>query len=123
PRQNVLPRDDEEVFASKSTVLELEENPPVMMIHPSKDPAPWVSSANWDGGNPEADRSFELVFPGLSVAIKYQGTTVADIGSKFLRYNYIVLAALSVLMAGGIWLTYRNVSRELTLGEGKPVFS
>jgi signal transduction histidine kinase len=111
-----------DVLTSRSNVLQLEENPPVMMIHPSKDSTPWVSSANWDGGNPEADRNFELVFPGLSVAIKYQGTTVADIGSKFLRYNYIVLAALSLLMAGGIWLTYRNVSREMNLARLKSDF-
>lgn len=121
-RKTFLPAMMKDVLTSRSNVLQLEENPPVMMIHPSKDSAPWVSSANWDGGNPEADRSFELVFPGLSAAIKYQGTTVADIGSKFLRYNYIVLAALSVLMAGGIWLTYRNVSREMNLARLKSDF-
>jgi signal transduction histidine kinase len=56
------------------------------------------------------------------MAIKYQGTTVADISSRFLRYNYIVLAALSVLMIGGIWLTYRNVSREMNLARLKSDF-
>jgi signal transduction histidine kinase len=121
-RKTFLPAMMKDVLTSRSNVLQLDENPPVMMIHPSKDSTPWVSSANWDGGNPEADRNFELVFPGLSVAIKYQGTTVADIGSKFLRYNYIVLAALSLLMAGGIWLTYRNVSREMNLARLKSDF-
>jgi signal transduction histidine kinase len=62
------------------------------------------------------------VFPELTLAIKYQGTTVADIGSKFLRYNFIVLGALSLLMAGGIWLTYRNVSREMNLARLKSDF-
>jgi len=42
--------------------------------------------------------------------------------SKFLRYNYIVLAALSLLMFGGIWLTYRNVSREMKLARLKSDF-
>jgi len=56
------------------------------------------------------------------VAIKYQGTTVADLGTKFLRYNYIVLGALSLLMAGGVWLTYRNLSREMTLARLKSDF-
>jgi signal transduction histidine kinase len=121
-RKTFLPAMMKDVLTSRSNVLQLEENPPVMMIHPSKGSAPWVSSANWDGGNPEADRSFDYVFPGLSIAIKYQGTTVADIGSKFLRYNYIVLAALSVLMVGGIWLTYRNVSREMNLARLKSDF-
>ncbi len=121
-RKTFLPAMMKDVLTSRSNVLQLEDNPPVMMIHPSKDSAPWVSSANWDGGNPEADRSFEMVFPGLSVAIKYQGTTVADIGSRFLHYNYMVLAALSVLMVGGVWLTYRNVSREMTLARLKSDF-
>src|SRR5260370_2834120 len=55
-------------------------------------------------------------------AIKYQGTTIADIGMKFLRYNYSVLAALCLLMVGGIWLTYRNVSREMNLARLKSDF-
>jgi signal transduction histidine kinase len=93
-----------------------------MMIHSSKDPSPWVTSGNWDGGKPEAERNFQYVFPELTMAIKYQGTTVADISSRFLRYNYIVLAALSVLMIGGIWLTYRNVSREMNLARLKSDF-
>ena len=121
-RKTFLPAMMKDVLTSRSNVLQLEENPPVMMIHPSKDSTPWVASANWDGGTPEAERNFEYVFPGLSAAIKYQGTTVADLGSKFLRYNYIVLAALSVLMVGGILLTYRNVSREMTLARVKSDF-
>jgi signal transduction histidine kinase len=94
-----------------------------MMIRPAKDSAtPWVASANWDGGKPEAERNFQYVFQDLALAIKYHGTTVADISSRFLRYNYIVLAALSLLMIGGIWLTYRNVSREMTLARLKSDF-
>jgi signal transduction histidine kinase len=54
--------------------------------------------------------------------MKYQGTTIADIGNRFLRYNYIVLGALSALMVGGIWLTYRNVSREMNLARLKSDF-
>src|SRR6202047_5409694 len=93
-----------------------------MMIHPSKDSTPWVTSGNWDGANPEAERTFQYVFPDLTLAIKYQGLTVADIGARFLRYNYIVLAALSLLMVAGIFLTYRNVSREMNLARLKSDF-
>jgi signal transduction histidine kinase len=93
-----------------------------MMIHAPRDSAPWVASADWDGGSPEEERRFADVFPDLILAIKYRGTTIADIGSRFLRYNYIVLAALSVLMVGGIWLTYRNVSREMNLARLKSDF-
>jgi signal transduction histidine kinase len=93
-----------------------------MMIHPSKDSTPWVESANWDGAKPEAERNFEYVFQDLTMAIKYQGVTVADIGTRFRRYNYTVLGALSLFMLGGIWLTYRNVSREMNLARQKSDF-
>jgi len=121
-RKSFLPAMMKDVLTSKSIVLRGDANPPVMMIHPPKDSTPWVASANWDGGKPEMERAFTDVFPRLYVAIKYQGTTVADLGTKFLRYNYIVLGALSLLMAGGVWLTYRNLSREMTLARLKSDF-
>ena len=97
-------------------------NPPVMMIHPSHDSAPWITSSNWDGAKPEVERNFDMFFSELTMAIKYQGLTVADIGNRFLRYNYMVLGALSLFMVGGIFLTYRNVSREMTLAKLKSDF-
>jgi len=111
-----------DVLTSKSSVLRADANSPVMMIHAPKDSTPWVASANWDGEKPEMERSFADIFPSLVLAIKYQGTTIADIGMKFLRYNYSVLAALCLLMVGGIWLTYRNVSREMNLARLKSDF-
>jgi len=121
-RKSFFPAVVKDVLSSKSTVLRADANLPVMMIHAPRDSAPWVASADWDGGSPEEERRFADVFPDLILAIKYQGTTIADIGSRFLRYNYIVLAALSVLMVGGIWLTYRNVSREMNLARLKSDF-
>ena len=114
-RNSFFPALVKDVLSSKSTVLRADANLPVMMIHAPKDSTPWVASADWDGGEPEEERRFADVFPNLIFAMKYQGTTIADIGNRFLRYNYIVLGALSVLMVGGIWLTYRNVSREMNL--------
>ena len=121
-RKNLLPSMMKSVLSSKSIVPAADANPPVMMIHPSKDSTPWIASGNWDGAKPEAERTFENVFPGLTLAIKYQGMTVADIGTRFLRYNYIVLAALSLFMVAGIFLTYRNVSREMNLARQKSDF-
>ncbi len=121
-RENFLPAVMKDVLTSKSVVLMADENAPVMMIHAPKDSTPWVASPNWDGEEPEMERTFADVFPGLVLAIKYQGTTVADIGMKFLRFHYTVLAALCVLMVGGIWLTYRNVSREMNLARLKSDF-
>jgi signal transduction histidine kinase len=121
-RKSFLPTLMKDVLTGKSSVLKADANPPVMMIHPAKESSPWVASGNWDGGRPEAERRFADVFPEMVLAIKYQGTTVADIGTRFLHYNYMVLAALSVFMVGGIWLTYRNVSREMTLAKLKSDF-
>jgi signal transduction histidine kinase len=121
-RNSFFPTLMADVLNSKDNVLRQEANPPAMMIRAAKDSTPWVASANWDGGKPEAERNFQWVFQDLALAIKYHGTTVADISSRFLRYNSIVLAALSLLMIGGIWLTYRNVSREMTLARLKSDF-
>ena len=121
-RKRFFPAIVKDVLSSKSTVLRTDANLPVMMIHAPKESTPWVASANWDGGSPEEERRFADVFPDLILAIKYQGTTIADIGTRFLRYNYIVLGALSCLMIGGIWLTYRNVSREMNLARLKSDF-
>lgn len=121
-RKSFFPNIVKDVLGSKNTVLRADANLPVMMIHAPKDSTPWVASANWNGGEPEEERRFADVFPNLIFAIKYQGTTIADIGNRFLRYNYIVLGALSVLMVGGIWLTYRNVSREMNLARLKSDF-
>ena len=111
-----------DVLHSKYNVMHSDPNPPVMMIHIPKDNTPWVASPNWDSGKPEVERASSEVFRGMIWAIKYNGTTVADLGARFLRYNYTVLGALSILMIGGIFLTYRNISREMNLARLKSDF-
>ena len=68
------------------------------------------------------ERGFESVFPGLILGIKLRGTTIETMSNKFLRTNFLILGALSLLMAGGMWLTYRNVTRELALAKLKSDF-
>ena len=121
-REHFFPGVLKAVLNSKSSMLRADMNPPAMMIRPRKDYAPWVASDNWDGGHPEVERPFSETFPNLTLAIKYPGTTIADIGMKFLRYNYTVLGGLSLLMIGGILLTYRNISREMKLARLKSDF-
>jgi signal transduction histidine kinase len=121
-RKSFFPALVKDVLSSKSTVLRADANLPAMMIHAPKDLTPWVASVDWDGGNAEEERRFVDVFPNLILAIKYQGTTIADIGTRFLRYNYTVLAALCLLMVCGVWLTYRNISREMNLARLKSDF-
>jgi signal transduction histidine kinase len=121
-RQAFLPEMMKEVLSSKKGLKADDTNPPVIMIHPKMDDDPWVTSGNWDGRKPEADRNFEWVLQGLAISIKLQGITVAQIGNRILRYDFIILGALSVLMIGGIWLTYRNISREMNLARLKSDF-
>ena len=121
-REKFFPGVLKAVLNSKSSVLRADPNPPAMMIHPTKDYTPWVASENWDGGKSEVERAFSDTFPHLTLGIKYPGTTIADIGSRFLRYNFTILGGLSLLMIGGILLTYRNISREMKLARLKSDF-
>jgi signal transduction histidine kinase len=95
---------------------------PAIMVRTAKDESPLAASVCWDGGSPEVEREFESVFPGLILGMKLQGTTIASISNKFLRTNFLILGALSLLMIGGMWLTFRNVSRELALAKLKSDF-
>jgi signal transduction histidine kinase len=121
-QKTLFPLVMKDVLNSKSNAQRADANPPAIMVHASKDATPLVVSANWDGGKPEVERPFDDIFQGMVWAIKYPGTTIADIEARFLRFHYTVLAALSLLMVGGIFLTYRNVSREMKLARLKSDF-
>jgi signal transduction histidine kinase len=95
---------------------------PVIMVRTAKEHAPLAASIGWDGGSPEVERGFEGVFPGLILGIKLRGTTFANISNHFARSNYLILGALSLLMGGGMLLTYRNVAREFALAKLKSDF-
>ncbi|HWR36787.1 MAG TPA: HAMP domain-containing sensor histidine kinase [Clostridia bacterium] len=93
-----------------------------IIIRTAKDQSLMAASTGWDGGTPELERPFESGFPGLVLGIKLRGTTIADMSHRFLRTNFIILGALSLLLGGGILLTYRNVTREVALAKLKSDF-
>jgi len=95
---------------------------PVIMVRTAKDHAPLATSLCWDGGSPEVERGFEGVFPGLILGIKLRGTTIANISNHIVRTAFLILGALSLLMGGGMLLTYRNIARELALAKLKSDF-
>jgi signal transduction histidine kinase len=121
-RSSFFPAVITDVLTSKNSVLRSDASPPAMMVRPQKSSTPWVTSSNWDGGRSEMDRPLSDIFQGLVLAIKYPGTTIDEIGAKILRTNYIILGALSLVMAGGVFLTYRNISREMNLARLKSDF-
>jgi len=94
----------------------------VIMIHPKSESAPMAASAGWDGGEPEVERNMEGPFTGLTLAMKMRGTTLAAMGKHFAMTSYGILGALSLLLAGGLILTYRNVSKEIALARIKSDF-
>ena len=99
-----------------------EKNPAVIMVHPRSESTPLAASAGWDSGAPEVERNMETVFPGLTLAIKLHGTTLDAIGHRFALTSFLILGALSVLLAGGLILTHRNVAKEMALARLKSDF-
>jgi signal transduction histidine kinase len=99
-----------------------DKNQCAIMVHPKGESAPLAASSGWDGGLPEVERNMEALFPGITLAMKLRGTTLEALGQRFARTNFLALGALSLLLAGGIVLTYRNVSKEMALARLKSDF-
>jgi signal transduction histidine kinase len=112
----------ERVMSHNLTESQGQKNQAVIMVHPKSESTPLAASVGWDGGVPEVERNMETAFPGLTLAIKLPGTTVQAIGQHFVRTSYLVLGGLSLLLLGGLALTYRNVSKEMSLARLKSDF-
>jgi signal transduction histidine kinase len=83
---------------------------------------PLAVSAGWGDGKPEVTRKLEDVFPRLSLGIKYQGTSVAELGRTWVRRSFLILGVLSLLIVGGLVLTKHIVSKEMALARLKSDF-
>jgi signal transduction histidine kinase len=92
-----------------------------MMLYTKGTSGALATSSNYDGGKPEVQRAMD-VLPGLVLGIKYRGTTIAALSNHFLNTSYLILASLTILMGGGMFLTYRNVNREIALAKLKSDF-
>ena len=99
-----------------------ERNHVVMMLHPKHESTPLAASVGWDGGEPEVERNLEGALPGLTLAIKLPGTTLAAMGQHFVHTSFFILGAISLLLTGGIVMTHRNISREMALAKLKSDF-
>jgi signal transduction histidine kinase len=97
-----------------------------MMIYPTDyegrgEMKPLAMTAGWEG-KPEVGRRFEQVFGGLSMGIRYQGTSIKEIGQTWMRRNFIILGILTGLIVIGLILTKRVVSKEMALAKLKSDF-
>lgn len=99
-----------------------EKNHCAIMLHPMHESTVLAASTGWDGGDPEVEHNLEGAFPGLTLSINLPGTTLAALEQHFVRTDFIVLAAISLLLAAGLVLAHRNVSREMALARLKSDF-
>jgi signal transduction histidine kinase len=81
-----------------------------------------AASSGWTEGKPEVSRNLDDVFRGLALGIKFQGTSVDALGRSFVYRSFLILGVLSLLLVGGLVLTYRSVSKEVALARLKSDF-
>lgn len=98
-----------------------------MMIYPadalkSEPDRPLVTTAGWGGGKPEVSYKLDDPFRGLALGIKFQGTTAEAISRRWVLQSFLILGVLSVLMIGGLVLTYRSVNKQVALARLKSDF-
>jgi signal transduction histidine kinase len=120
-RNQFLPQTLDEVMSRNVAEAQTDKNA-VIMVRPKSDSTPIAYGTGWDGGQAEVERNLESVFPGLVLGMKLRGTTLAAMGQHFVHTSFLILGGLSFLLAGGIFLTYRNVSKEMALARLKSDF-
>jgi signal transduction histidine kinase len=130
-KKSFFPKMLEELITYK--LGEESENPLAMVVysaeadsHPGASPG-WdaerlAASAGWKEGKPEVSRNMDEGFRGLALGIQFQGTTVEAIGRNWAYQSFLILGCLSLLLVGGLVLTYRSVSKELGLARLKSDF-
>jgi signal transduction histidine kinase len=102
-------------------------NPMAMIIYPSEmdgdhDTKPMMTTAGWGDGKPEVTKKMDDAFRGLTLGIKFQGTSVEALGRNFVRRSFILLCILTLLTIGGLLLTKHVVSKEMALARLKSDF-
>ena len=83
---------------------------------------PLAMSAGWSAGKPEVSQSLDDPFRGLALGIRFHGTTAQAISDKWVFQSFLILGVLSVLMIGGLVLTYRSVDKQVALARLKSDF-
>src|SRR5256712_7703416 len=97
------------------------------MIYPAEyegrgEMKPIAVSSGWGEGKPEVARKFDAVFEGLALGVKFQGTSVQQLGESWMHRSFLTLGILSLLIIGGLVLTKHVVSKEMALARLKSDF-
>jgi signal transduction histidine kinase len=96
-----------------------------LMVYPADDERTdkfIASTDGWGEGKPEVARKLDVGFRGLALGMKFQGTTAQAIAGHFVQQSFLILGVISLLMVGGLVLTYRSVSKELAVARIKSDF-
>jgi len=108
-------------------VIEHPDQRLAMIVYPadalkSEPDRPLATTAGWGGGKPEVSYKLDDPFRGLALGIKFQGTTAEAISRRWVWQSFLILGVLSVLMIGGLVLTYRSVNKQVALARLKSDF-
>jgi signal transduction histidine kinase len=124
-KEEFFPEVFEELIARKQT--DQGGNQLAMLVYSADldkghDAKPIAASSGWTDGKPEVTHSLSDIFRGLAFGIKYQGTSAEAIGRRFVQQSFLILGVLTLLMVGGLMLTYRSVNKEVALARLKSDF-
>ena len=116
-----------EMFRELTTSELKEDRRLAMMVYPAAGgkpefDRPLTVSAGWSTGKPEIWQNLDGPFRGLGLGVKFQGTTAEAIGRRWVMQSFMILGVLSLLMIGGLVLTYRSVNKQVALARLKSDF-
>jgi len=81
----------------------------------------FAASEGWEG-KPEVSRKLDDAFRGLSLGVRFQGTSVKELGETWVHRSLWILGILSLITVGGLVLTKHMVSKEMALARLKSDF-
>jgi signal transduction histidine kinase len=124
-KQNLFPKMLEEILLEEFP--DQSRNPAAMVVYRADVEEgyavkPLVMSTGYGEGKPEVSRKFDDVFPFLALGIKYQGTSVKELGQQWVHRSFVILGILTLLTIGGLVLTKHMVSKEMAVAKLKSDF-
>jgi signal transduction histidine kinase len=124
-RKELFPKEIDELLSQRS--YDQGGNPLAMMVYAGdveggSEMRPIAVSRGWGEGKPEVSRKFENVFVGLSLGVKFQGTSVKQLGQQWIHRSFWILGILSLMIIGGVVLTKHMVSKEMAVAKLKSDF-
>jgi signal transduction histidine kinase len=83
---------------------------------------PFAASSGYGHSKPEVSRKLDDPFRGLSLGVKFQGTSMKELGETWIHRNFIILGILSLMIIAGLILTKHIVSKEMAVARLKSDF-